>query len=538
MEPSQKTMLPIAKLNLGFNDAENYQRKETKELFNRVFIRTEALEQLLRPHVSFLIGEKGTGKTAHAVYMANNPQPNNTWSTITYIREADYQKFVLLKQERHLTLTDYSNIWTVILYLLMAERLTRDEKSDLVMGSRKFQGLREAIDEYYAHSFSPEIIHAFSFAQEARHSAELIAMYSNILGEENGSLSFSDSRFHVNLRYIQRKFEEALSSLKLSRNHILFIDGIDIRPSSIPYEGYLDCVKGLADAIWRVNNDFFADIKDSKGRMRVVLLARPDIFNSLGLQNQNNKIRDNSVILDWRTTYAEYRNSMLFHLADRLLGSQQSAKMQRGQAWDYYFPYTGRNLDTGTEDPSFIEFLRLSLYRPRDIISMVSILQASFVNSNRDENDVFRERDVRDPNFVRQYSDYMLGEVKDQLSFYHSNEDYEIFLKFFEYLKGKNSFSYDEYVQAYLGFEAFIDRNSIRRPIFFETADTFLQFLYELNVICYKERIDDSDSYSSFIRWCFRERSFTNLSPKVKTHVRYSVHFGLGKALDLGKRFV
>ena len=97
--------------------------------------------------------------------------------------------------------------------------------------------------------------------------------------------------------YIEKKFKEALSKLKLKNDHILFIDGIDIRPPQILFDEYQECVKGLANAVWSLNNDIFPSIKGSKGRIRIVLLIRPDIFESLGLQNQNTKIQDNSVFL-------------------------------------------------------------------------------------------------------------------------------------------------------------------------------------------------------------------------------------------------
>ena len=42
-------------------------------------------------------------------------------------------------------------------------------------------------------------------------------------------------------------------------------------------------------------------------------------------------------------------------------------------------------------------------------------------------------------------ADYLLGEVKDHLSFYYTEAEYETFLKFFEFLKGKSSFDYDEW---------------------------------------------------------------------------------------------
>ncbi|MDH5561830.1 MAG: funZ protein, partial [Deltaproteobacteria bacterium] len=64
-------MLKISELPLGFTDAENYKRRENKDLFNHVFIKTDALEKICNPGTSFLIGEKGTGKTAYSVYMSN-----------------------------------------------------------------------------------------------------------------------------------------------------------------------------------------------------------------------------------------------------------------------------------------------------------------------------------------------------------------------------------------------------------------------------------------------------------------------------------
>ena len=64
-------MLPISQLKLGFSDAENYKRIENKDLFNQVFVRNDMLEQILEPSTSFVVGEKGTGKTAYAVYTSN-----------------------------------------------------------------------------------------------------------------------------------------------------------------------------------------------------------------------------------------------------------------------------------------------------------------------------------------------------------------------------------------------------------------------------------------------------------------------------------
>lgn len=85
----------------------------------------------------------------------------------------------------------------------------------------------------------------------------------------------------------------------------------------------------------------------------------------------------------------------------------------------------------------------------------------------------------------------------------------------------------------------FLENTAKEKPIFMQSADEFLQFIYDLNVICYIEDvINDWGSTKTFIRWCFRERTLSNISPKVKSGVRYEIHYGLSKALRLGKRII
>ena len=107
-------MLPISQLDLGFNDAENYKRRENKELFAKFFYRNNSLEKLCEEKTCFLIGEKGTGKTAYAVYLENNNY-RDIFGSLHYIRETEYQKFINIKKLENLQLSEYVSIWKVIL---------------------------------------------------------------------------------------------------------------------------------------------------------------------------------------------------------------------------------------------------------------------------------------------------------------------------------------------------------------------------------------------------------------------------------------
>ena len=263
------------------------------------------------------------------------------------------------------------------------------------------------------------------------------------------------------------------------------------------------------------------------------MLMRPDIYSNLGLQNQNNKLRDNGVLLNWITTFRDYRDSAIFYLVDNLLSAQQPYRSNQGECWDYYFPYKIQNSRTGKpDDNSFISFLRFSFYKPRDFVSILSIMKENFIRKNTNPRLVFNKQDFDNDDFRNQYSDYLLSEIKDQLLFYYSEEEYQLFLNYFQTLDGKVDFNYTEFCDSYTKYINELRSRNISIPKFFENNDKFLQFLYDNNIIGYFE--DASDE--SFMRWCFRERSYSNISPKVKTQSRYTIHYGLHKALNLGKK--
>jgi len=167
-------MKTVLELNLGFADAENYKRRENKALFNTIFFRNSYLDDLLELSRFFLIGEKGTGKTAYAVFLSNNDY-KNTVSQIKYIRETDYQQFVFLKKEKHLQLSDYTNIWKVIIMLLLSKAIEEKELDNSIFSkSTKMKTLMKAIDDYHNNAFTPEILTALSWIKNDKMAAEIV----------------------------------------------------------------------------------------------------------------------------------------------------------------------------------------------------------------------------------------------------------------------------------------------------------------------------------------------------------------------------
>ena len=251
------------------------------------------------------------------------------------------------------------------------------------------------------------------FVENAEVAASLVSKYARLEAKTQETTKEQDHGFQVNLLYLERQLKDAIGSLRLVKNHIIFIDGIDIRPEEISYAIYIECLRGLAQATWYLNTEFFANVKASKGMIKVVLLLWPDILNQLGYQNLNAKVRDNGLVLDWRTPYRDYRGSKIFRLIDGILGKQQSIDVVEnpGRTWDHYFPYELPNLRlAGQTDNPFIGFLRYSFYRPRDVIQYVLMMQ-DYAKLHQHNKDVFTKSSF--DNCQASYSDYLLGRGDD-----------------------------------------------------------------------------------------------------------------------------
>lgn len=520
----------IEELNLGYSDAQNYSQRSNKQMFSEIFVKNSFLTKLIKSSTYYLIGEKGTGKTAYAVYLSNSEYEGNK-SILKFISGTDYEKFYELKKTGRIDISGYVDIWKAILLLLLSKSVAESDKVVSPFNKSNIADLNKAVDKYYNEAFSPEIINALKIVDKSAEMAELVCKYAKIGASQDSMIEFNEQKLQMNLYYITQNFSDALGKLKLVKNVTLYIDGIDVRPSQIPYDDYLECVKGLANACWALNSELFANTKDSKGQFKVVLLLRPDIFNSLNLQNSTNKLVDNAVYLDWGTTYTEYPSSKLYAMANRLLSYDQ-LDISDDNIWDTYFDWLlpSTNKVQREHDKAFMEFLKISLSRPRDIQRILSLIQEIMLDSENGNNRHFSYNAYTSNRFQNAYSEYFLSSLKDQLSFYYSEEDYRHFKKFFEFFN-EPEFTYDEYHTAYEKYVEYILDNAKEIPKFVEDPKEFLQLLYDSNIIAAIE------PNGKFFHFSYREKSITNIAPEVlyDNRMSYRFHYGLYKKTRMGR---
>src|SRR5687767_1815971 len=120
-------MLSIPELDFGSIDGVNYKQRSQKNILNKILYKEYYLDEIVRSDKYFIIGEKGTGKTSYAVYLENNRYENHR-ARVIELNGTDYQKFIGLKRSGKLSVSSYSDVWRVILLLLMSDTI-RDFES-------------------------------------------------------------------------------------------------------------------------------------------------------------------------------------------------------------------------------------------------------------------------------------------------------------------------------------------------------------------------------------------------------------------------
>lgn len=518
----------VEELKEPFNDAINYKSKDEKQFLSSIFLRTDELKKCLEPPIYYLIGEKGTGKTAYAAYLEIN-DVDSARCKLTTMTETQYKRFIGLKVDGKLNYSDYANIWRSMLLLIVSQMVVEKSKSFFNSFTGKFDRVEEAIKKWNKKALNPEVESAFealvsdtfSVKGKAKEVLEAGAEHKNQRSEKIPVI-----RHH--LLETESTLKDAISDLKLKHDHVLFVDGIDFRPEGVKYADYIECIKGLSEAAWQLNTEFFNSIKDSAGRIKIVLLVRPDVFQKLNLYNANSRLQDNSVLLDWSTTEVDYYKSHLFEVSGKYFATQQNFKVDALIAWEQYF---GGKRHAGY---TFKRLLRVSFQKPRDFLTFIKYARRHQIKGKKGYESEFEEDILNRASFTKEYADYLLGEVKDYTAFYMSQLDFAVYVKFFQYLHGRAKFTFAEFTAAFVEFKKWASGEEIRNKDFLRDADSLLQFFYEVGIIGYHETV--GTERDDFYHWAYRERSINNMSPKVKTSGDLILNAGIAKALDIGKQ--
>ena len=520
-------------LEFGFIDAQAYLRTPDhplSEFFRKSFYRSNHLERAVDPDVYFLLGEKGTGKTAYAVYASLFMKDEYT-ASCDFFDTNDFTRFLEVCKSLSIEKSQFSVVWSLIFSLLLLQHL--EDRGAVASVSI----LSKVLSASQVVNLGGKLDTISKCIEVVSEIDAVFEIYADNTENKIPKTTIKGAKPSFKISRIVDLISDGFGSIGSSLQQTIFVDGLDVRPEEVAYLDYLEVVSSICNAIWVVNSTQLAKLPST---MKIVLLLRPDIIESISFQNRGPKIQHHGHFVEWSTPYKDFKNSEIFYFTDLVLFSQQpdTKQLESGDTWNSYFPFTVKSRVNEDGDNPFILFLRYSFYKPRDIIKYLILMRNFYKTPERSsrtsfQNDVFNERMI-----TKEYSSYLMQEIRDQLSFYYTNSEYQQFLDFNngylgQYIdKSKLNFSYDDFLKAHAEYIDYNRRNLIETVPSFATADQTLQFMFDLNVLGYWEEKTLRDGRTlTFTNYSFKQRGFANLRPKVPSNSNYVMHFGVAKSL-------
>ena len=359
----------------------------------RYFVRFPHVAKIESGDVSFVIGRKGTGKTAIAEYLDSL----NRFNIFSKALSFDGFPFNLLYNQKDDTYTyqsQFTTIWKYIIYSTVCSLMVDNEAIE--PSSRRL----------LAKTLKP------SFQQALGKTVASLTGRSLGVSLAGAGFNFGSQKAPSNPLTMPER-EQALERFVLehadSSTYLLLFDALDNDYVELgvkeDLEKYLSLVSSLFKAVSHVRN---TAAKHGKNLFPVIFI-REDIFELLKSPDKN-KWLDRSALLSWTSAELE---SMI---EQRLVLSRQyaypsAAPTSRGSS--DFFDFSGVYYVRGrsAENISYVEYmLRSTSFRPRDIVLYVREAARCALDSGRA---CVGTRDIR--NARRVYSRYYIQELVDEI---------------------------------------------------------------------------------------------------------------------------
>lgn len=375
-----------------FTAVSQWKREAARESTEKYFFPFRDVGRLELGDASFVIGRKGTGKTAIADYFAAQAQHDVFCESLSF-KSFPFHLLYALKDESYPRHSQYISLWKFVIYASVCRMMVRNEAIDpsaRELLSQRFpqeseSKLRAVLDGWVSRSFGVQILGTGGTFSTTKNSP------------------ISNDTWHKELSALEAIVRQHLDTCK----YYLTFDALDD-----DYQQMLDADQrklylGLITSLFKAIDEIRNDINTDGRRLYAVAFLRDDIFDRL-TDSDRNKWEDVILRLTWN------RDSMQRLLAYRIARAADSRRsnIEFDEAWQMLF--TDQMVSLGGDSPKqpmFFYLMNRTYQRPRDYI--VYLARCAKIALDKD----LRRVDLR--TFLGCeffYSEYFRQELHDEMA--------------------------------------------------------------------------------------------------------------------------
>lgn len=391
LSTSQSSRFDIKASRYLLEELEDWKLEAKLENTKRYFYHTKTVDRISNGRKLYVIGRKGTGKTAICEYLDSIDRDQYFSEKLTF-KSFPFNTLYALSDSGYTQPNQYITVWKYLIYSIVCKMLSENAKID-----KKARNKLKKI-------FNQDISHALPKAVSEWTSFKLNL---NIVGTglTIGADKKSAADNSLNLVENVDTLESFIASTIDDSTYMVLFDELDEDYMNIAEEegsSYRELLISLFKAVQDIRSKF------EKFKILPIVFLRNDIYDTLQ-DSDKNKWSDYKVELDWNRE--SIKKLLAFRVSKAAFSNQDILPFV--QAWRMAF--TQENVDfteySSSEKPSIFTYIESRAYnRPRDFIKYIQICSEIAI-----EREYSRINSSTVKAGEKRFSRYLKAEIEDEL---------------------------------------------------------------------------------------------------------------------------
>lgn len=376
-------------MNLKFSDIEwgSDEAREDDGL-KECFVKIPGFDKILQGDKRYIIGRKGTGKTAvlQRIRIQADEDYSKFYADIS-LRDFPLTDFKQMQDKGYQNKSKYVSAWKFLLYTEICKLLLEDNSIEDTQSLKK---IKDFMSENYFGGIS--IIETI---KQLTKTANKVKLGTMILSGEHDCGENKEITSTVHYQKVVKLLNETIKEIRTESTFYLLIDELD--------EGYKAAdsnINLVILALLRASQEIYNEFNNSSIKCIPVLALRADIFDNLS-DNDLNKLDDYVLRLNWNTD--ESSKWSLKQIVEERVSATIRRKYPGFESEDYW------GLVVSTDKDLWKNICILTFSRPRDIIKLLKCC------SNVDDGDLDKLSLSAIEAAEASYSDWFYREFRDEV---------------------------------------------------------------------------------------------------------------------------
>lgn len=499
-------------------------RYENIKTFNDMYMvmpSIRGMDSILTNDIYYLIGNKGTGKTALLLYIGNKlieQDKDSICSTILFKTEYDNSDRVRieslekqifqtldLSEERKKELHNYISIWKLTMYV----KIIIDNKNSNYAVFEKNNNWDSFVELVSRLSDIADI----KASDDLRFISDIPQKITFNITKERWNITVSDKRiplpeeedaleliqFNKAMKYADKFFS---SLTRTSIPYCICVDELETSASSRNYQRDLQMIHDWMEVVWQLNDVIK---KCNYDKMKIILSVRQEIIQAVERLFVGDEVNKKRLSYGQKVEWKYTQNQIGIHtpliqilLKKIIISSEEDRGKKYDEVLAKWFP-----LVIGDED--ICDFIYNRTWgKPRDVVRLLYLAVENAQNQEMFDKYLLIS-------ILQEYSSDSRTEIEEEMSAIYSQKDIkDLFDSVYNF---KDSFSTEEYEKHI--------RKDFQKHKILEDTQNALKILYSYGIIgCKNDRIEK-------VNWAYQGDDFVE-----GNGWRYIIHPGLMQALN------